>query len=150
MAFACDYNDLRVCQEDEMMAVLADTDPCAQERCRRLRACLNSLYQRENGLTFRSLVEFDRRQTRRYLNTLDGMVPFVMARIQLMVANQRAMPLDERLLSRLQREGYLPPELALRKAQRLIEKVCESCEETRQAYFAVETLGAGLQQHPPE
>lgn len=140
--YACDFNDLRVCRENEVAEVIGPDYPQSRQRSRRLLACLNSLYECENDVAFCDPHGLTQRQLRKYLNSLDGMVPFVLARLQLLHFRFLAMPMDTRLLASLRRHDLLPPELTLRKAQTVIERLCETVDHAQAVYFAIESWAA--------
>ncbi len=102
-----DYNELRVCLTDELVAMIGERYPLARERCARLRATLNDLYRREHLLTLRHLVEAPKRDAKHYLDTLEGMPAFVSARVTLVCLGGHAMPIDERLRERLVKAGVV-------------------------------------------
>lgn len=102
-----DYNELRVCLADEVVSMIGERYPRAQERCQRLRAMLGDLYSRTHAVTLEHLLAFPKREARAYLDSLDGMVPFVAARVTLLCMGCHAAPVDERLLAALVGAGAM-------------------------------------------
>ena len=102
-----DWNELRVSFSDEASAVLGARYPLATERCERLRATLNDVYEREDALTLDRLRELSKREARAYLESLDGIPGFVARRVLLCALGGHCFPLDERLLGVLQGGGLL-------------------------------------------
>src|SRR5205807_2267028 len=69
------------------------------------------------------LSEISRKDSRTYLDTLDGMDPFSSALVALRVLKHHAVPLDERTLTWLREEGALPADIAPADAQAFLEKI---------------------------
>lgn len=104
-----DFNELRVFLPDEIAAMMGD-DPRAQERAERMRATLNEVYAREHDMRLSHLAEEGKRDTRAYLDTLDGMHSFVAARVSLLCFSGHAFPIDARLRDALARGKVVPAE----------------------------------------
>lgn len=100
-----DYNDLRVSMPREVAAYLGARYPQGLERCQRLRAVLKSIYLREHDVTLDGLKAAGKRDVKKYIETLDGITPFVSARVLLMAFDSHAIPVDESLRERLVVEG---------------------------------------------
>lgn len=103
-----DLNELRVFLPDEIVSMLGSEDARAQERAERLRACLNEVYAREHDIRLSHLGEEGKRDVRAYLDTLDGMHPFVAARVSLLCFGAHAFPVDSRLRDALARARVVP------------------------------------------
>ncbi len=104
-----DYNELRVCLPDELSLIMGDRYPRAFERAQRLRATLTDLYRREHAISLAHLSSAPKREARLYLESLDGMPPFVAARLLLVAFAGHAFPVDERLRDLLAAEGVAEP-----------------------------------------
>lgn len=96
-----DYNDLRVCMPHEVVDMIGTRYPKAQDRCERLRATLRDIYLREHSVTLEPLKTQGKREIRKYIDTLDGIVPYVAARVQLLSFNAHGIPVDDQLLEML-------------------------------------------------
>ncbi len=70
-----DFNDLRVCLSDETQEIIGPRYPRGLERCQRLRAVLRNIYHREHAVTLDRLEALSKRDIRRYLLSLEGIVP---------------------------------------------------------------------------
>lgn len=92
-----DFNELRICMPEETLDLLGPRYPLVQERSQRLRAILRNIYLREHAVSLAKLSDTNRREARKYLETLDGMVPYVAARVLLMCFETHAVPVDEQL-----------------------------------------------------
>ncbi len=103
-----DYNEMRVCLPDELIALIGDRYPRAPERVQRLRSTLNDLYRREHTVTLSSLPAMPKREARAYLDSLDGLPPYVAARLMLLSFGGHAFPVDERMYLSLLEEQAAP------------------------------------------
>lgn len=100
-----DYNDLRVCLPHETVELIGSRYPRALDRCQRLRAVLNDIYRREHAVRLDSLREQGKRDVKKYTETLEGVVPYVSARLQLLCFDTHAIPVDDQLRAYLIEEG---------------------------------------------
>lgn len=96
-----DYNDLRVSMAHESVTMIGSRYPAGIARCERIRAALRDVYLREHAVALDSLREAGKRDVRRYLESLDGMVPFVAARTMLLAFDVHAVPVDKTLRTKL-------------------------------------------------
>lgn len=117
-----DLNELRVCFPEEICAAIGERFPRSRERATRLRAVLNDIYRREHGLSLARLADQPKREARTYLESLEGMPPFVAARVALLCFGSHAVPIDERLLAMLTAERAIEPELTVEEAAGWIER----------------------------
>lgn len=117
-----DYNELRVFLVDELVAILGERYPRAEERAERLRSALHDLYNREHAVTLGSVVTLPKRDVRAYLNSLEGVPPFVAARVVLLSLGGHAVPIDERLRQLLVEEEAIDPELDPAEASAWLER----------------------------
>jgi hypothetical protein len=67
-ASVVDFNELRVCLPDEIVAMLGPAYPRVQERALRLRAALSELYVREHAVTLQPLAGLSKRDAKAYLD----------------------------------------------------------------------------------
>jgi hypothetical protein len=132
-----DYNELRVCLPDELARILGERYPRALDRAARLRAALNDLYRREHAVTFQPLTGMPKRDARLYLDALDGVPPFVAARMTLLTLGGHAFPADDRILVALKEEQAAPPDLPIDGAESWLERQFRSGEAVG-AYLLIE------------
>lgn len=92
-----DFNELRVCMPQELVDHVGVRYPNASERCQRMRAALNDVFRREHDVKLDHLKGFGKREVKKYVESLDGIVPYASARVQLMCFDTHAMPADEQL-----------------------------------------------------
>ncbi|MFI4855877.1 MAG: hypothetical protein ACIAQF_12965 [Phycisphaerales bacterium JB065] len=117
-----DMNDLRVSRAEEIMGVLGKTYPNAEERVARIKATLREIYLREHAVSLTSVREGGKREARKYVDSLEGMHPFVSARTCLLSMDCHAVPIEERLYAKLIKAGVFDEDTPLDKAQGTIER----------------------------
>lgn len=138
-----DANELRVCLPAEISRRIGERYPRSFERSHRLRAALNDLYRREYEVTLEPIREMNKREAREYLATLEGMPPFVVARLMLAIGGH-AMPLDTRLLDALKRAGVFDGGETVETGMAWLERHIRA-NETPAAYYALEEWAARAQ-----
>lgn len=104
-----DYNDLRVSMPYEMEQIIGVRYPRALERCQRMRAVLRDIYGREHAVTLDRLNELGKREVKSYMESLEGIVPYVSARVMLFSFDTHAVPVDEQHRVRLIDAGAADP-----------------------------------------
>ena len=105
MSGVVDFNDLRVTMPNEMTELLGVRYPNIEGRTMRMRATLRDVYNREHGVRLKSLHDMNKRDVKKYIESLDGIPPYVAARLQLVAFGCHAMPVDEQLREALIAEG---------------------------------------------
>lgn len=116
-----DYNDLRVTDPADLIRILGDGYALAEERVHRLSRALHAVYKREHQMSLGRLVDMPKREAREYLDGLDGMVPFVSASVLLLSFDGHAVPVDDQLHQRLQRDDIVDAEATLAETQSFLE-----------------------------
>lgn len=100
-----DFNELRVCMPDELAAIIGSTYPLGYERCDHLRSTLRDIFQREHATSLDRLADWNKRDIRQYVETLDGITPYVIGRLLLLGYDAHAVPVDEQLRQKLIAQG---------------------------------------------
>ncbi|HWB19271.1 MAG TPA: hypothetical protein VG711_03145 [Phycisphaerales bacterium] len=98
-----DFNDLRVCMPEEIVSWIGARYPLAMERCQRLRTVLRAIFAREHAMTLESVSKGGKREAKKYIESIDGMVPYVAARVLLLAFDTHAVPADEQLRQKLRK-----------------------------------------------
>jgi len=96
-----DFNELRVCMPDETLSIIGESYPSGQNRCIRLRRTLNDIFLRDHDLSLGHLREKNRVDVRQYLDSLEGMMPYVASQIMLLSLGVSSIPVDEQLRAAL-------------------------------------------------
>ncbi|QNN23804.1 hypothetical protein HED60_16515 [Planctomycetales bacterium ZRK34] len=116
-----DFNDLRVTDPADLVAIIGPGYALAEERMYRLSCVLHAIYKREHHVSLGRLADMPKREAREYLDGLDGMPPFVSASVLLLGFDGHAVPVDEQLHQRLQRDDIVDPEATLAETQSFLE-----------------------------
>lgn len=123
-----DMNDLRVSRTEEIMGVLGKTYPNAEERVARIKAALREIYLREHAVSLATVREGGKREARKYIDSLEGMHPFVAARTCLLGMDCHAVPIEERLFAKLIKGGVFEEDTPMDKAHGTIERHVKASE----------------------
>lgn len=134
-----DLNELRVCLPSELAAFFGSSYPKASERAERLRASLNDVYRREHSVSLASLSSINKREARAYLESIEGIPPYVASRTLLLGLGGHAFPLDERLSRVLVSEEALAEAGDLCAAATWLERQIRSGDAAK-ALHALEAL----------
>ena len=126
-----DLNELRVTRPEDVSQLLGKTYPLADERADRMHAALNDLYNREHAVSLETAVAMPKREGRKYVESLDGIPPFVAARVALMVLGAHAVPLDERTLKRLVEAGVADEDADLESTAARLERHIKAADGAR-------------------
>ena len=81
-----DLNELRVTVVDDYLEYFGGGCPRAEERADRLRATLRGVFHREHSTDLSGPAGGPKKEFREYLDSLEGMTPFVAARTALIAA----------------------------------------------------------------
>ncbi|MCC5785933.1 MAG: hypothetical protein JJU33_04435 [Phycisphaerales bacterium] len=134
-----DYNELRICLPDEVLAIIGTKYPRGQERCERLNAALNAVYNREHALNLETLLSMPKREARVYLDGLDGITPFIASRVMLLTLGAHAFPVDSRVASVLSEASIAEPDEQPAQIAAKMERLLRA-GECREIYLGVERL----------
>ncbi len=132
-----DFNELRVCMADEIQDIIGVRYPGGIDRCHRLRATLRDLYSREHAVTLEAVSTLGKRDVRKYLDSLEGIVPFIASRVALLSFDAHAIPVDEQLRARLIDEGVIGDAVDLAETISWLERQIKATE-ARQAHMALQ------------
>jgi endonuclease III len=105
-----DFNDLRISMPEEIAGLLGPRYPRGLDRCERLRAVLRNIYVREHEMRMTSISSTGKREVKSYIESLEGITPFVAARVMLLSFDVHAIPVDDQLRARLVDEGVADAE----------------------------------------
>ncbi len=116
-----DLNELRVSDPEELIEIVGQTYPLAEQRFLKLKSVLNSVYRREHAMALEPLASKSKRDARAYLDELEGMVPYVSAAVVLLNLEGHAIPVDDNLRKRLVDDSVVEPYATLEEIQSFIE-----------------------------
>ncbi len=96
-----DFNDLRVSMPHETVEMIGPRYPLALNRAQRLRATLRNIYMREHAVSLDKPAIAGKRDLKKYVDSLEGMVPYVANRLLLLSFDVHGLPVDEQLRTAL-------------------------------------------------
>jgi hypothetical protein len=96
-----DFNDLRVCMPHETLEIIGPRYPRALDRVQRLRAVLRNIYLREHAMKLDRLPATGKREIKKYIESLEGIVPYAAARVLLLSFDTHCIPVDDQLRTHL-------------------------------------------------
>lgn len=105
-----DFNDLRVSRPEEILDVMDDSSPAAQQAAVRMTRVLHQVYDRYDRMSLSTLKEGGKRQGRKELEELDGISRFAVDYCFLTAFDGHAIPLKEPMRRRLIEMQLLHPE----------------------------------------
>lgn len=116
-----DLNDLRVTEPRELADMFGSRYAMAEQRAETLCQVLNGLYLIEHGMSPEKLTEMPKRDARAALDAIEGMPPFISAYVVLHGLGGHAVPIDDQLLGKLQRDGIVDEEADITEVQAFLE-----------------------------
>jgi len=143
-----DVNELRVSSIDQIITIIGEDYPEARPRVARIREALHEIFLREHALSTATLTALNKKDQRTYLDTLPGMTPYVAAQVMLLSFNGYAMPVDEKLVLLLQREGCVDEGLSPAEVEAALLKQIKAADAL-QAHLALQAWSDVSRITPP-
>jgi endonuclease III len=128
MAELIDLNDLRVSHHEELLELIADSHPGADERVARLLEVLHELYLREHGMVIESLAGKSKKIVKTYLDTLPGMPSYVASQVLLLAFGGHAVPVDDHMMALLRAEGCIDEEATVEETTAFLERQIKAAD----------------------
>ena len=123
-----DLNELRVTVVDDYLEYFGGGCPRAEERADRLRATLRGVFHREHSTDLSGPAGGPKKEFREYLDSLEGMTPFVAARTALIAAGSHAVPVDERTLRLLVKSGVVDSDASVESASQSMSRLVAAAQ----------------------
>ena len=123
-----DLNELRASRISSVSNALGKTYPLGDERAERMHSALNDLFRREHTLSLDKAIKKGKKDGRAYIESLDGIPPYVAARASLFTVEAHAVPLDTRLLACMVGAGVFDANEDLAHAQGILERYVNASE----------------------
>ena len=136
--FVADFNDLRVSMPHETTGYLGARYPKAMERSERLRATLRNIFLREHAVSLDARQGETKRQVRKYLESLEGMVPYVASRVMLLCFDTHTIPVDELLRGQLVVAGAVDEEATVSEISSWLSRHIKA-RDGRKTHYAFQT-----------
>ena len=123
-----DLNELRVTVVDDYLEYFGGGCPRAEERADRLRATLRDVFHRELSTDLSGPAGGPKKEFREYLDSLEGITPFVAARTALIAAGAHAVPVDERTLRLLVKSGVVDSDATIDSASQTMSRLVTAAQ----------------------
>jgi len=117
-----DLNELRVTPPSEIAEQIEGVVPMAADKARRIVDALNAVRRRQDTLDLDFLKQRGRREAREYLESLEGLTPFVAAQVVLFSLQGHAIPVDNLTLYVLRKKELVDPEADIPTVQGFLER----------------------------
>jgi len=124
-----DYNELRVTRPAEVLEILGKGYSQARESVDQMILLLRSIYDEQDHLDLEHLKSVGKREAKSFLEQLEGMTPYVLARVMLRGLDGHAIPVHNQMLEMLRNEeavdesadeatvqGFLERQISAKKA----------------------------------
>jgi len=118
-----DFNEMRVAPPKDIVDLISRELPQARARAEQITLGLNRVFDQRNRLDFGHAADMGKRELQSHLRETLGFSPFVEAYLLLHLFDQRAVPVDDRLVERLKADGLVHPESDLHDVRTLLERV---------------------------
>lgn len=120
-ATVVDYNELRVIPPIELTQSL-EGFPDQRLKAEDISRALNAIFAKEHAVSLERVVELSRKDAALYLEGIDGLEPYTVARIRLVGLQHHALPLDEAMWALCRQEGLVNARATLTEAQQFLER----------------------------
>jgi len=132
-----DHNELRVELPSQVVGLLGNRYPMAEERADRIKRTLHAIFQQRHRLGLEHLADLDRRKQLAALEALDGIVPFVSARVLLFHFGQASVPVDEQTAELLRESKVAAREASAAEIALALGKSAGTVEEAKRIHLAL-------------
>jgi endonuclease III len=122
-AAIADYNELRVTSVAEMVETIGVDYPMCRPAAEEISRALQAIFNRLHHLDLGFLKTGARRTSETFLNNLDGLGAHAKAMMVLRCLKGHAIPLDVNMFAFLQKNSYLPKDMAIDHAQKTLAGV---------------------------
>ncbi len=116
-----DFNDMRVTDPLDLAEAIGSRLSRSEERALRIKHVLHDIYAHEHAVDLERLRDLPKREARKLLDEMTGMVPFVSASVVLLALGGHAIPVDEQLLARLKRDEIVEEDATLDQVVAFLE-----------------------------
>lgn len=117
-----DYNELRVSSPAEVSDSISRSVPRSVQCAKALLRLLNNVYQREFAVSLESLRGRGIREVKQYLESLDGITPYVTASVILWSLGGHAIPVNDVVHAWLVQQDLVHPDASPAEVQSFLER----------------------------
>jgi len=143
MEHMVDNNELRVSHTREIVEVIGETYPRAHWRVERMLESLNEVYLREHDHKMKKAASLTKKEQRHYLDTLPGITPYVSASVMLLCFGGHAIPVDNKLVALLAREGAINEDLTPGQVEAMLLRQFKAGDPSVEAHLLLQAWSDG-------
>ena len=138
MEHMVDNNELRVSHTLEIVEVLGENYPRVHWRVERMLESLDEVYLREHDHKMKKAAALTKKEQRHYLDTLPGITPYVSASVMLLSFGGHAIPVDDKLVALLAREGAIDEGLTPAQVEALLLRQFKAGDPSVEAHLLLQ------------
>jgi endonuclease III len=139
-----DNNELRVSHTVEIVEVIGEKYPRAHWRIEHMRESLNEVYNREHDIKMKGVAAKSKKEQRYYLDTLTGVTPYAAASVMLLCFGGHAIPVDDKLVALLAKEGAIREGLTPAQVESLLLRQFKAGEQSVEAHLLLQAWSDGV------
>ncbi len=140
-----DFNEMRVAPPRDLVEVFGRKMPDVRLKGEQLPAMLNHVFDQGHDMELQYLQPMAKRERRTHLRDALGLDDFGAAFIELYLFDEPTVPVDERMLARLQADGCAPADASAEEVRALLDKAVPA----KEARACFELLSAHADQQAP-
>lgn len=138
-----DNNELRVSHTQEIVDVIGEKYPRVYWRVERMLESLRDVYLREHDHRMVKVATQTKKEQRHYLDTLTGVTPYVAASVMLLSFGGHAIPVDDKLVALLEREGAIDEGLSAAEVESLLLRQFKAGDPSVEAHLLLQAWSDG-------
>jgi len=117
-----DFNELRVSKSSEVIKVIGKHYQDARPTAERILQVLHQAFTKMHTMDLDSMYQKGKREAKTFFESLEGITPYVVARVMMRGLDGHAFPLHEPMLKMLQAEGAVDPQASAEEVQGFLER----------------------------
>ncbi|MBN1765679.1 MAG: hypothetical protein JW860_10510 [Sedimentisphaerales bacterium] len=117
-----DYNELRVARVEEITELLGKSFPQAKDVSRRIVQVLINIFNKCDSLELDFLCDGNKRQAKSFLEGIEDMSSYMLARVMLQSIGAHAFPVNQQMMNMLLKEEVVDPEATVAEVQGFLER----------------------------
>lgn len=117
-----DFNELRVCREEEIAEILGKGFHQSKETAKQITMLLQAIFAANNCLDINCLLDGGKREARSFLESLDGITAYVLGRVMLRSLEAHAFPVNDQILLMLREEEVVSADADAANVQGFLER----------------------------
>jgi len=118
-----DLNDLRVSRSEEIIELINQEPQISKQIAWALTGILNSVFNRYNIISLKSLKKAKKRSARKIIEKFNGITPFAVNYCMLTAIKAHAIPVNEKMVQFLKRKDCLDPDADINEANAFLNRL---------------------------